>query len=61
MKVQSSDATIIADKIISYLKSKGKLELIPEVAKNLLANADTKKVNVYHAVTLSGNQKKKII
>ena len=61
MKVKDSDAKIIASKIISYLQSKGKLDLITEVAKNLLSNAEPKKVNVYYAVNLSEGQKKKII
>ena len=61
MMAKDSDAKRIAGKILSYLQSKGKLNLISDISKNLLAYAENKKVNVYYAVTLTAGQKKKII
>src|SRR3972149_8909864 len=61
MEGRDPDAKIIAGKIISYLQSKGKLNLISEIARYLLAETDIKKVSVYYATDLSKTQKSKII
>ena len=61
MKAKDADAKLIAGKIISYLKEKGKLNLISEIAKDLLSEAGSSKVQVYFAVELSKAQKDKVI
>ncbi len=61
MKGRGNDANIIAREIISYLRSKGKLNLISDIAGVLLAEADNKLVSVYCADNLSEVQKKKVI
>jgi F0F1-type ATP synthase delta subunit len=61
MKAKDSDAKVIAGKIITYLQSKGKSNLISDVAKCLLVSAEVKKVCVYYATNLTKEQKSKII
>lgn len=61
MKVRGGDAHIIAREIISYLRSKGKQNLISEIADILLKETDDKLVSVYCANSLTDIQKKKVI
>jgi len=61
MKTRGNDARIIAREIISYLRSKDKLNLISEITDILLKETDSKLVSVYCANALSDSQKKKVI